>query len=69
MPTLRETILTALQARLKTLAATALRGDVLPERIPSPDPSSEDVLICQQRTPEAEPTIRHRAALYPMDLG
>mgnify|MGYP000005733580 CR=1 FL=1 len=35
MPTLRETILTALHARLQTLAATVLRGDVLPERIPS----------------------------------
>ena len=35
MPTIRETILTALHARLQTLSATALRGDVLPERIPS----------------------------------
>ncbi len=35
MPTLRETILAALHARLQTLAATALRGGVLPERIPS----------------------------------
>ena len=35
MPTLRETILAALHARLQTLSATALRGDVLPERIPS----------------------------------
>ena len=35
MPTSRETILAALHARLQTLAATALRGDVLPERIPS----------------------------------
>ena len=34
MPTPRETILTALHARLSTLPATALRGDVLPERIP-----------------------------------
>ena len=31
----RETILTALHARLKTLAAPVLRGDVLPERIPA----------------------------------
>ena len=31
----RETILTALHARLSMLPATALRGDVLPERIPT----------------------------------
>lgn len=35
MPTIRETILTALHARLQTLHATALRGEVLPERIPA----------------------------------
>jgi hypothetical protein len=35
MPTPRETILTALHARLQTLTATALRGEVLPERIPA----------------------------------
>jgi len=35
MPTLRETILTALHARLSALPATALRGDVLPERLPA----------------------------------
>ena len=35
MPTLRETILTALHARLQTLSATAPRGEVLPERIPA----------------------------------
>ena len=34
MPTTRETILTALNARLQTLAATVLRDEVLPERIP-----------------------------------
>jgi hypothetical protein len=34
MPTTRETILTALHARLQTLPATALRGEVLPERVP-----------------------------------
>ena len=33
MPSKRETILAALQARLLTLAAPVLRGDVLPERI------------------------------------
>jgi hypothetical protein len=35
MPTPRETILTALYARLSALPATALRGDVLPERVPT----------------------------------
>lgn len=34
MPTPRETILVALHARLSALPVTALRGDVLPERIP-----------------------------------
>ena len=35
MPTSRETILTALHTLLQTLTATALRGDVLPERMPA----------------------------------
>ena len=35
MPTKRETILSALHARLQTFAAPVLRGDVLPERIPA----------------------------------
>ncbi|TKZ16006.1 acyl-CoA transferase [Shimia litoralis] len=35
MPTPRETILTALHARLSTLPATVLRGEVLPERVPA----------------------------------
>lgn len=35
MPTTREAILTALHARLSTLPATVLRGDVLPERVPT----------------------------------
>ena len=34
MPTTRETILTALLARLQPLAALTLRDEVLPERIP-----------------------------------
>ena len=38
MPTPYETILTALHARLSALQATALRGDVLPERIPAAAP-------------------------------
>ena len=32
---IRETILTALHARLVTLPVTALRGEVLPERVPA----------------------------------
>lgn len=35
MPTPRESILTALHALLQTLSATALRGEVQPERVPS----------------------------------
>ncbi len=35
MPTQRETILAAPHARLLTLPATALRGEVLPERVPA----------------------------------
>ena len=34
MPTIRETVLTALSARLQPLAALVLRDEVLPERIP-----------------------------------
>lgn len=36
MPTIRETILAALHARLLPLAAIVLRDEVLPERIPAP---------------------------------
>mgnify|MGYP001087614176 FL=1 len=35
MPTSRETILTALHTLLQVQPATVLRGDVLPERVPS----------------------------------
>ena len=35
MPTSRETILTALHTLLQTLPATALRGEILPERMPA----------------------------------
>jgi hypothetical protein len=38
MPTLRETILAALHARLSTLPATALRDDVLPKHMPAAGP-------------------------------
>ncbi len=51
MPSLRETILSALQARLSTLPATALRGDVLPERVPL-----EGLLILRDGEPD-EPEV------------
>jgi hypothetical protein len=35
VPTYRETILAALHARLSALPATALRGDALPDRVPT----------------------------------
>ena len=35
MPTTRETVLAALQARLQPVAALVLRDDILPERIPT----------------------------------
>ena len=35
MPSKRETILAAVHARLQTLTSPVLRGDVLPERIPT----------------------------------
>ena len=48
MPSPRETILTALHARLSALPATALRGDVLPERVPT-----EGLLILRDGEPGA----------------
>ena len=53
MPTTREAILQALHARLQTLPATALRGEVLPERVPPDglmilrdgDPGDPEVLL------------------------
>ena len=47
MPSPRESILTALHGRLLALAATALRGDVLPERIPA-----DGLLILRDRSEE-----------------
>ena len=35
MPSIRETILAALHARLSALSASNLRGEVLPERVPA----------------------------------
>ena len=51
MPTPRETILAALHARLSVLPATALRGEVLPERVPA-----EGLLILRDGEP-GEPDV------------
>lgn len=66
MPTTRETILTALHARLLALPATVLRNEVLPERLPP-----EGLLILRDGQPgEPEVTLsplhyhwQHRADL------
>jgi len=56
----RETILTALYARLSMLPARALRGDVLPERIPA-----EGLLILRDGDPgEPEVTLSPLAYHY-----
>ena len=56
----RETILTALYARLSMLPARALRGDVLPERIPT-----EGLLILRDGEPgEPEVTLSPLAYHY-----
>jgi hypothetical protein len=63
---LRETILVALHARLSALPATALRGDVLPERVPA-----QGLLILRDGEPgEPEVTLsplryhyQHRAEI------
>ena len=60
MPTPRESILTALHARLSALPATTLRGEVLPERIP-PD----GLLILRDGEPgEPEVTLSPLAYHY-----
>ncbi|WP_435988191.1 acyl-CoA transferase [Sulfitobacter sp. SH22] len=72
MPTPRETILTALYARLSMLPARALRGDVLPERIPT-----EGLLILRDGEPgEPEVTLsplryhyQHRAEIEAVVQG
>jgi hypothetical protein len=72
MPTTRETILTALHTLLATLPATALRGEVLPERVPS-----AGLLILRDGEPgEPEVTLsplryhyRHRAEIEAVVQG
>ena len=60
MPTPRETILAALHARLSTLPAAALRGEVLPERVPA-----DGLLILRDGEPgEPEVTLSPLAYHY-----
>lgn len=72
MPTPRETILAALHALLSALPATALRGEVLPERLPP-----EGLLILRDGEPgEPEVTLspmcyhyEHRAEIEAVVQG
>lgn len=72
MPTTRETVLAALHARLSALPATALRGDLLPERVPI-----EGLLILRDGEPgEPEVTLsplcyhyQHRAEIEAVVQG
>ena len=72
MPTPRETILAALHARLSALHATVLRGEVLPERVPS-----DGLLILRDGEPgEPEVTLsplryhyQHRAEIEAVVQG
>jgi hypothetical protein len=58
MSTTRETVLAALQARLKPLAALTLRDEVLPERIPA-----AGVIILRDGQP-GEPEVTLSPLLY-----
>ncbi len=72
MPTFRETILAALQARLQPLASLVLRGDALPKRVPA-----NGLLILRDGEPgEREVTLsplayhyRHRAEIEAVFQG
>ena len=72
MPTSRETILTALHTMLQALPGTALRGEVLPERIPA-----DGLLILRDGEPgEPEVTLsplryhyQHRAEIEAVVQG
>jgi hypothetical protein len=72
LPTPRETIVAALRTRLSALPATALRGDVLPERVPA-----EGLLILRDGDPgKPEVTLsplryyyRHRAEIKAIVQG
>ncbi|KGL00044.1 hypothetical protein [Thalassobacter sp. 16PALIMAR09] len=58
MPTFRETILAALYARLSSSPATALRGEVLPERVPA-----DGLLILRDGDP-GEPEVTMSPLAY-----
>ena len=72
MPTLRETILATLHARLSSLPVTALRGDVLPERVPAAgllilrdgEPREPEVTLSPLRYP-----CQHRAEIEAVAQG
>ena len=72
MPSTREATLAALHARLLALPATALRGEVLPERVPA-----EGLLILRDGEPgEPEVTLsplryhyQHRAEIEAVVSG
>jgi hypothetical protein len=72
MPTTRETVLSALHALLGTLPATALRGEVLPERVPPAglvilrdgDPGEPEVTMSPLRY-----HYRHRAEIEAVVQG
>jgi hypothetical protein len=72
MPTTRETVLSALHALLGTLPATALRGEVLPERAPvagllilrDGDPGEPEVTLSPLRY-----HYRHRAEIEAVVQG
>lgn len=59
MATPRETILAALHARLSALPATALRGDVLPERLPA-----SGLLILRDGDPSRSSVPAHDRVLH-----
>ncbi len=60
MPSIRETILAALHARLTALTATALRGEVLPERVPA-----DGLLILRDGEPGETLTLTAHAVYLP----
>ncbi len=60
MPSMRVTILTALHAQFSALPAMALRGEVLPERVPA-----EGLLILRDGEP-GEPEVTRRLRLKPV---
>ena len=58
MPTPRETILAALHTLLQALPATALRGEVLPERVPT------DCLLILRDGEPGEPEVTLSPLMY-----